>query len=447
MDVSAAAALLDERVVAFRADLEVPAVVAGLLRHGELVHVSGAGTVETSGGRTPGERDVLRIASMTKSFTASAVLLLRDRGALRLDDTLATYLPWAEGLRAPEGGLPVTVRDLLSMRAGLPTDDPWGDRHESLSVEDFDALVAGGLSLARPPRTGFEYSNLGYALLGRVVTIAGGTDYRAFVNAEVLAPMGMADTGYDVALAPPDRLVRGYSVVDAGLVPEPPTGPGAFSPMGGLHSSVRDLATWVGAFQRSWHGPTAHPLDRWSLREMQEPQRLVGTAVTPARGGSDQQVVTSSYAFGLVTDDDAALGRFVSHSGGYPGYGSHMRWHPATGWGVVALANRTYAPCSRLAGEVMNDLVSATLAAAPPDPRCDAVATNPRGDGRRRVAAAVLGRRPRLALVRHQRRSRPSAGRAGRGVPAQRRGAGRVRPVRPARRVAVTRPGPVVARR
>lgn len=368
MDVTAAAALVDERLAAFRTQNDIPGVAYGLLKDGELVHASGVGTVELGTGRTPGERDILRIASMTKSFTAATVLLLRDRGVLRLDDPISTYLPWTAGLVPPEGGHPITVRDLLAMNAGLPTDDPWGDRNEAQPVEEFDAFVAGGLSFARPPRTGFEYSNLGYALLGRVITRATGIDYRHLVNDELLTPLGMTDTGYDEAFVPADQLVPGYAPVDAGLVLEPPTGPGAFSPMGGLHSSVRDLAVWVGAFQTSWTSQPNHPLDRWSLREMQEPQRLVGTTVTPATAEAEQRVVTSSYAFGLVTDDDQALGRFVSHSGGYPGYGSHMRWHPATGWGIVALGNRTYAACYRVGTDVMNEIVASALADSPLDP-------------------------------------------------------------------------------
>jgi CubicO group peptidase (beta-lactamase class C family) len=368
MDVSAAAALVDERLAAFRSLHDIPGVAYGVLKDGELVHTSGVGTTEVGSGRTPGERDILRIASMTKSFTAAALLLLRDRRVLRLDDALSTYLPWTADLRSPDGGLPITIRDLLAMNAGFPTDDPWGDRNEAQPIEEFDALVSGGLSFARPPRTGFEYSNLGYALLGRVITEASGVDYRSFVNAEILAPLGMSDTGYDEAFVPVDQLVPGFAPVDAGLVLEPLTAPGAFSPMGGLHSSVRDLGIWVGAFQTSWTAQPRHPLDRWSLREMQEPHRLVGTTVTAATGAAEQRVVTSSYAFGLSTDDDQALGRFVSHSGGYPGYGSHMRWHPATGWGVVVLGNKTYAPCYRVGADVMNEIVAATLADSPLDP-------------------------------------------------------------------------------
>ncbi|HSN07291.1 MAG TPA: serine hydrolase domain-containing protein, partial [Candidatus Angelobacter sp.] len=99
MDLAAAAALSDDRFRTIRAEQGVPAVAYGLVKDGELVHAAGFGEVAVGTGRVPGPDDVFRIASMTKSFTASTVLLLRDRGLLRLDDPVSAYLPWAEGLR------------------------------------------------------------------------------------------------------------------------------------------------------------------------------------------------------------------------------------------------------------------------------------------------------------------------------------------------------------
>jgi CubicO group peptidase (beta-lactamase class C family) len=362
MDLDSAVGLVDERLAAFRSDTDSPATAYALLKDGEVVHLGAIGTRTLDTDERPDADTVFRIASMTKSVTASAVLLLRDRAALRLDDRLDEHLPWAASLRAATDGHPITLRDLLTMTAGLPTDDPWGDRQEDLPLADFDALVAGGLSFATVPRTAWEYSNLGYALLGRVISAATGRDYREYVRTELLEPLGMTSTGYDVGDVPVERLAQGYAPVDAGLVPEPFTGSGAFSPMGGLLSTARDVATWVAGFQHSWAhtGADDHPLDRWSRREMQEPQRYVSTVHLPVPD-AEPSIISTSYGFGLVVDDDLRLGRTVSHSGGYPGFGSHMRWHPATGWGVVVLANRTYAPAFRVGTEVVAALAGAQL--------------------------------------------------------------------------------------
>ncbi len=111
---------------------------------GELVHGSGLGERFT-GGPAPDAETVFRIASMTKSFTASAILGLRDAGALRLDDRADVYVPELRGLRLPAGDCPpITIRQLLTMTAGFPTDDPWGDRQQGLAAGAFAALLVDG---------------------------------------------------------------------------------------------------------------------------------------------------------------------------------------------------------------------------------------------------------------------------------------------------------------
>jgi len=336
-----ARSIVEERVAALRAEMAIPGVAARVMRDGETItdYTTGERWID---GPAPDFSTVFRIASMTKSFTASAVLLLRDRGQLRLDDPVTEYLPVTQ-----VDGPPITVRDLLTMNAGLPTDDPWGDRMESLPYADFDAMVAEGLSFTHTPRTGFEYSNAGYALLGRVITRVSGVDYLNFVRTELLEPLGMLDSRFDAADVPTAQRAIGYAQFDSGLTPLPIVQPGAFSAMGGLHSTTADLQKWVNGFL----GFGEHPLSLMSRKEMQHPMNWARTSVVGDRS------ITASYAYGLMTDDNSALGRFVHHSGGYPGYGSHMRWHPQSGWAIVLLGNRTYANMRRVGEECMNALV------------------------------------------------------------------------------------------
>jgi len=357
VDTDQAIATAQRHFAAGQAELAVPSIAWGLMRAGVVVHTEGLGETVLGSGEPPTADTVFRIASMTKSFTASAILLLRDRGALRLDDLLTDHCPWTATIGS---AAPISIRDLLSMQAGLPTDDPWGDRQEDLAIDAFDELVAGGLSFAREPRRAFEYSNLGYALLGRVITSASGVDNREFVRTELLEPLGMSSTGFDANAVAVDRRAQGYAPVDAGLVAEPFTGSGAFSSMGGLLSTVNDLAVWVEGLAGAAAGRDGvHPLSASSRLEMQAPQMLVGTTV-PTDSDGNKTAVTRSYCYGLATDDDQNLGRFVSHSGGYPGFGSHMRWHPGTDWAIVALGNRTYANMTRLASQALAEIVKNT---------------------------------------------------------------------------------------
>ena len=350
MDVTEAASLVDERMSEARVQLGIPTVLYGLILGGELVHVGALGDLEPgTAAATP-----FRIASMTKSFTAASVLQLRDAGVLSLDTPLREVLPWADAIGLPSSAPAMRISHLLTMTAGFPTDDPWGDRHESTSIADFDALVAAGLTLCRPPGIDFEYANIGYALLGRVIAEATGSPYVDVVREQILEPLGMGSTTFD-ARAAQGRMI-GMHPSAAGLVEQAEGQPGAFSPMGGLWSTVADISRWVDFMESAWSdAPDSDVLSRWSRREMQRPHIVVG---------HEPDGAIDSYGMGLRITDHAEHGRFVHHSGGYPGFGSHMRWHPATRWGIVALGNRTYAPLRRVCGAVLAEIVADEAAEA-----------------------------------------------------------------------------------
>ena len=149
-----------------------PGLVYGIVGGGSLVHSRGIGE-RWLGGPPPDAGTVFRIASMTKSFTAAAVLALRDDGALALDDLAEEYVPELRGQHPVTADSPrISVRNLLTMTAGLPTDDPWGDREQGTPDGEFADFLAGGITFAWAPGTRFEYANLGYAILGRVIAAA-----------------------------------------------------------------------------------------------------------------------------------------------------------------------------------------------------------------------------------------------------------------------------------
>ncbi|MFZ0164632.1 MAG: serine hydrolase domain-containing protein [Trebonia sp.] len=354
-----------------------PAISYGVVSGGVLVHSAGFGA-RGDGRPAPDADTVFRIASMSKSFTASAVLLLRDEGRLALDDPAEKYVPELAGWPSvtPDSDR-VTIRHLLTMTAGFPTDDPWGDRQQGLPLDAFGALLAGGVRFNWAPGTRFEYSNLGYAILGRIVAAAAQAEYAGFVATRLLASLGMTRTGYDAVGFDPSELATGYRRGPAGWAELPFDPYGAFAPMGGVFSSVSDLARWVAGFAAAFppgggsDADGTHPLRRASRREMQQPQAVTGWR-SPDRLPGGPPGSPAYYGFGLFVDEDPVLGRVVSHSGGYPGFGSNMRWHPATGLGVIALGNGTYAPMSVLAGLVLEALLprpaSYHVALSPADP-------------------------------------------------------------------------------
>jgi CubicO group peptidase (beta-lactamase class C family) len=337
-----------------------PAISYGIVRDGALAHAAGFGS-RVLGGPPPDQDTVFRIASMSKSFTASAVLLLRDEGRLALDDPAEKYVPELAGWPSVTGDCDrVSIRHLLTMTAGFPTDDPWGDRQQGLPLREFGALLARGVSVNWAPGTRFEYSNMGYAILGLVIAAASGMEYASFVRTRLLEPLGLTRTGFAAHEFDPDVLAVGYRRGMAGWEELPFDPYGAFAPMGGVFSSVTDLARWVAGFASGLPG---HPLRGGARREMQLPQAVTGWRVRERLPGGGP-AAPAYYGFGLFADEDAAAGRVVSHSGGYPGFGGNMRWHPATGLGVIALGNATYASMSVLTALVFDALLPRSRARA-----------------------------------------------------------------------------------
>jgi CubicO group peptidase (beta-lactamase class C family) len=372
-------AAVDAVFAEFWASSPAPGLAYGVVAGGRLVHFGGLGALSV-GGPEPTPDSVFRIASMTKSFTAAALLALRDDGLFRLDDPAASYVPVLAALRGPTGdSRPITLRDLATMSAGFPTDDAWGDRQLPLSSEEFDAVLARGLSFAYAPGTAFEYSNLGYAILGRAIAVAAESDHRAVVTSRFLRPLGLTSSVFEAHAAEPRHLAIGHrrEYADAGAatrdswVALPFAGHGAFAAMGGLYSSVSDLARWIGelsdAFPARDDEAAGHTLCRASRREMQQVHRVI-PPLAPDPGAEDEGVCTGllcgGYGMGLAVTHDPIRGHLVGHPGGLPGFGSAMRWHPETGIGVVALANSTYAAAS---GPVISAL-DALLAAGPHGP-------------------------------------------------------------------------------
>jgi CubicO group peptidase (beta-lactamase class C family) len=322
-----------------------PGVAWGLVRHGELTAAGGIGTLRLGDDAPPDAETVFRIASMTKSFTGAALMSLVADGRLQLDHPVAMHVPELATWRGPtRDGPTLTVRHLASMEAGLPTDDAWADRHLDLTEEQMDELIAAGGAFAWTPGTRFEYSNLGWGLLGRVIHRVAGMRVQELVTTTLLEPLGMVSTTWarpsSNAVAEPHRFRDGAWEHEGD-----PLGDGAIAPMGGLWSNVQDLARWVGFFTDAFpprDEADEGPLPRWARREMQQLRRVDEvTRVRPAPSGPSRVVVTG-YGIGLGVRIDDRLGVSVGHSGGLPGYGSHMRWLPEHGVGVIGLANVTY---------------------------------------------------------------------------------------------------------
>ena len=342
----ATVAEIDRIFADWRLSAHAPGLVYGVVVDGKLVHANASG-IQDIDSKAPVTPDSLfRIASMSKAFTALAILKLRDEGKLSLDAPAELYVPEMKGWTYPTSDSPrITVRNLLTHSAGFVEDNPWGDRQQVIPEPEFTAMLEAGLPFSRAPGLAMEYSNLGYATLGRIISNVSGTRYQDYIRREIMLPLGMTSTTYDVLASPKSRRSIGYRWQDNRWVREPDMKDGAFGAMGGVETSASDYAKWVVFLLSAWparDGPDAGPVRRASVREIVTGSNFVEAGMrNPAAGGTPcRQAVAYGMGWGAI--DDCDLGRVVSHGGGYPGYGSYVMLLPDKGVGLFAFSSKTY---------------------------------------------------------------------------------------------------------
>jgi D-alanyl-D-alanine-carboxypeptidase/D-alanyl-D-alanine-endopeptidase len=332
---------------AYRLDAHIPGLVYGIVQDGRLVHVQAFGIQDLESRRPVTADTLFRIASMTKAFTALTLLKLRDDGQVRLDALAEEYVPELRDWKYPTEDSPrIRVRNLLNHVAGFVTDDPWGDRQTSLPEEQFTAMLREGVPFTRPPASAFEYSNLGFALVGRIVRNVSKRPYADTVTETLLRPLGMSSSGFVAEAAPRERRALGYRWEENEWRLEPTLQPGAFESMGGLQTSANDYARWVAFLLSAWpprDGVDKGPVRRATVRELAQGSNFPFLRARPGHTGPDACREAATYGMGMIVAVDCELGLTLSHGGGYPGYGSHVLLLPERGVGIFAFANRTYA--------------------------------------------------------------------------------------------------------
>ena len=375
-DQAKAFSRLDPIFQRFAREKHAPGMVFGVVADGKLAYVKAAGVQDTAS-RAPVTPDtVFRIASMSKNFTALAVLKLRDEGKLGLETPVETIVPELAALAYPTTDSPrIRVRDLLSHVGGFVTDDPWGDRQLDMVEDEFSRFMAAGVPFSRAPGMAMEYSNFGYAVLGRVVTNTSGQPYDAYIAEAILRPLGMSVSTYDIAAIPAERRAVGYDWIDGQWVEEPVLGPGAFGAMGGLAVSANDYAKYVAWVLDAWpprDGADSPVLKRSSRREIVEGSNFPAVVARSGRVTCDR---ARTYGMGMIVYADCMLGPHFTHSGGLPGYGSNVLFLPERGIAVFAFANMTYAgPANHVREAALALVKSGAFPArtAPPSPQLQA---------------------------------------------------------------------------
>ena len=255
----------------------LPGVSVGVVEGDTLVWSKGFGYSNVGERTATTPATLYRIGSITKLFTATAILQLVEQGKLQLDDPVTRHLPRFHMRNPYPDAPPITIRHLLTHSSGLPAEGPfdyWTDARFPTFAELCKALEQE--EVAFPPETHLKYSNLGYALLGQIVATISGEPFEQYVQRAILKPLGMSATS---AAAGPDvraRLAVGYGR----RMPDGSRAVRAFEDMNGLgaagnmSSTVADLARFVSAIFRTDSASGPHVLREATWKRMQQPQRM-----------------------------------------------------------------------------------------------------------------------------------------------------------------------------
>lgn len=339
-------------VRAFVRESRLPGAAVGVVTRAGLSWSAGCGFADFETGRRPDADTLFRIASITKLFTAVAILQLRDRGMLRLDDPLVAHLPEAAAIVNPFGPVEdVTIRRLLTHESGLQGEHPYDDPAEYSWPTVKEALAAlDRARVAIPPSNQHKYSNLGFDLLGEVVARSGNGSWEDTVRERILEPLAMSSTSCDPRGELAERCAVGYQVREYNdrVPPSPPTRPDLIPGAGMLWSTVADLARFV-AFaltadpDGSEEGPVLSPR---TLAEMQD-CRILTSGTPPELQG-----------LGWYAQKGPDGTSWVGHGGAWLGFLTSIVFSPPDDVGAVVLLNGVGDP-DKLALEV------ATVAAEP----------------------------------------------------------------------------------
>ncbi len=317
---------LDAMAQAMIARRQTPGLSVSVLKNGALLYSRGFGLGDISTGAAATPQSGFRIASVTKQFTAAAILLLAGDGRLSVTDPLARFLPDYPNAAA------ITLAEMMSHTAGLGDYINGQDatvlgqaQTRDYTTDELLAIIRASTSQRSRPGTRYAYSNSGFALLGIVVERVSGLPFAQFLQQRIFNPVGMAGTGIDSSAAAPACCgYRPNHLAGAGFGPVYPVSPSFIGGAGAIRSCTEDLCRWHDALL---HGRVLEPAG-------------VVAMLTPARLSDGRFVVAEREGYGFGQRLGMENGQpYLMHGGMVNGFASHLRSYPVAGITVACLYN------------------------------------------------------------------------------------------------------------
>jgi CubicO group peptidase (beta-lactamase class C family) len=310
--------------------LNIPGASLAIVEGDRITHVRGFGRARP-GGETPSPQTPFFIGSLTKSFTALAVMQLVEAGKVELDAPVQRYLRWFR-MADPQASAQITVRHLLNQTSGIT--QPAGIAplaifdNRPYAVER-QARALATRKLARPPGSGFEYSNANYNLLGLVIEAASGETYEAYIQRHIFNPLEMRHSYTSKEAAKQDGLAVGhqYWFVTPIAMPDLPVPRGSL-PAGQLISSAEDMAHYLSAHLNQGNYGGTQILSPKGIAELHRPAAKVMGLVSEI----------GDYGMGWIIEE-TGQGRRITHKGTCPDFFAYMALLPGPKRGIILLAN------------------------------------------------------------------------------------------------------------
>lgn len=317
----------------------VPGLSVGIVYRGQLVYSRGFGLADVEKSVTATPETCYRVASISKTFTAVAIMQLVEQGKLKLDDKVVKYLPWFKVKTKKLDSRRITVRQLLAHSSGVFRDGDkpqWEDDH-------FPNLATlkksiGKLSLVFKPASKFKYSNFGYALLGQVISAVSGMSYDEYVTKNIIDELKLKRTYPDLTTASKKYLASGYwrPIPDKKREKFSYTRTNTYASAAGFISNVKDLAIYLSAL--SLHNNKL--LAKSSKQKMFKKQMATG-----------EDKDGYGLGFELYKIEKRQI---VNHGGGFPGFITNISLDIDNDIGVIVLANTNYGMVGNIASGILS---------------------------------------------------------------------------------------------
>jgi N-acyl-D-aspartate/D-glutamate deacylase len=326
---------LSEKAAALVAGFDRPDAPGGtiaILRNGEVAYAAGFGLADVAAKTRAEPQTNYRLASVSKQFTAMAIMTLKQRGALGYDDPISQYFP-----DFPPIGRQITIRHLLWHTSGVIDYESLMPPDQAAQLKDRDvlALLQAQQGTYFTPGTQYRYSNSGYALLALIVEQVSGRDFATFLRENIFEPLGMTDTvAYEQGVSEVKHRAMGYRESSDGFVDADQSLTSAVLGDGGIYSSVVDYAKWDRALEFGGLVSRETLDEAFTLGEL-------------ANGS------TTGYGFGWRIEQRRGQ-TVIHHDGSTSGFSNAVRRLPGDGLTIVVLMNRAGGPAADIADELLD---------------------------------------------------------------------------------------------